>query len=94
MFYKTGILKISQISHKKLLCWSHILVSPDGLQPPTQVLSCEICSIFKNTFCSGKMMNAWFRNCRSILDFMKKEIKDKKSETGRKMLGEQLSSIL
>ena len=40
-----------------------------------------------------KMLNAWLRNCRSILAFMKKEIKDTKEETGRKMLGEQLSSF-
>ena len=37
-----------------------------------------------------KMMNAWLRNCRSILAYMTKEIKDTKRETGRKMLGEQL----
>ena len=40
-----------------------------------------------------KMLNAWLRSCRSILVFMKKEIKDTKTETGRKMLGEQLSSF-
>ena len=42
----------------------------------------------------SKMLNARLRNCRSILAFMKKEIKDTKREreTGRKMLGEQLSS--
>ena len=40
-----------------------------------------------------KMLNAWLRNCRSILAFMKKEIKDTKRETGRKMLAEQLSSF-
>ena len=30
----------------------------------------------------------WLRNCRSILAFMKKEIKDTKRETGRKISGE------
>ena len=40
-----------------------------------------------------KILNAWLRNCRSILAFMKKEIKNTKRETGRKMLGEQLSSF-
>ena len=35
-----------------------------------------------------KMLNAWLRNCISILAFTKKEIKDTKRETGRKMLGE------
>ena len=40
-----------------------------------------------------KMLNAWLRNCRSILTFMKKEIKDTKREAGRKILGEQLSSF-
>ena len=40
-----------------------------------------------------KMLNAWLRNCRSILTFMKKEIKDTKREAGRKMLEEQLSSF-
>ena len=40
-----------------------------------------------------KMLNAWLRNSRSILTFMKKEIKDikRERETGRKMLIEQLS---
>ena len=36
-----------------------------------------------------KMLNAWLRNCRYILAFMKKEIKDTKGEAGRKMLEEQ-----
>ena len=39
------------------------------------------------------MVNTWLRNCRSILALMKKEIKGTKRETGRKMLGEQLSSF-
>ena len=38
-----------------------------------------------------KMLNAWLRNYRSILAFMKKEIKDTKRETIMKTLGEQLS---
>ena len=33
-----------------------------------------------------KMLNAWLKNCRSILAFMKKETKDTKRETRRKML--------
>ena len=40
-----------------------------------------------------KMLNTWLRNCRSILAFMKKEIKDTKRETGRRMFGEQWSSF-
>ena len=40
-----------------------------------------------------KMLNAWLRNCRGNLAFMKTEIKHTKRETGRKMLGEQLSSF-
>ena len=40
-----------------------------------------------------KMPNAWLRNCRSILAFVKKKTKDTKREIGRKMLGEQLSSF-
>ena len=40
-----------------------------------------------------KMPNVWLRYCRSILAFKKKEIKDTKRETGREMLGEQLSSF-
>ena len=36
-----------------------------------------------------KTLNAWLRNCRNILAFMKKEINDTKGETRRKMLGEQ-----
>ena len=35
-----------------------------------------------------KMSNAWLRNSRSILAFMKKKIKDRKRKTRRKMLGE------
>ena len=35
-----------------------------------------------------KMLNAWLRNSRSILAFMRKKIKDRKRETGRTMLGE------
>ena len=31
-----------------------------------------------------KMLNTWLRNCRSILAFMKKEIKDTKRERDRK----------
>ena len=40
-----------------------------------------------------KMLNAWPRDCKSILAFMKKEIKDTKREIGRKLFGEQLSSF-
>ena len=40
-----------------------------------------------------KILRAWLRNCRSILEFMEKEIKDTKRETGRKIPGEQLSSF-
>ena len=40
-----------------------------------------------------KMLNAWLRNRRSNLAFMKKEIKDTNRENERKMLGEQLSSF-
>ena len=38
-------------------------------------------------------MNAWLRNCRNILAFMKKEINDTKRLTGWKMLGEKMSSF-
>ena len=31
-------------------------------------------------------MNAWLRNSRTIIVFIKKEIKDRKRETRRKML--------
>ena len=55
----------------------------------------EVLKVFMKTKENGekiyKMVNAWLRNCRSILAFMKKEIKDTKRETGRQMLGEQLS---
>ena len=50
----------------------------------------EVIKAFMKTKENGeniyKMVNAWLRNCRSILAFMKKEIKDTKRETGRKML--------
>ena len=35
-----------------------------------------------------KILNAWLRNCRSILAFLRKEIKGTKRETGRKIFGE------
>ena len=41
----------------------------------------------------NRMVSTWLRHCRSILAFMKKEIKDTKREIGRKMLGKQLSSF-
>ena len=40
-----------------------------------------------------KMLNTWPRNCRSVLAFIKKEIKYTKRKTRGKMLGEQLSSF-
>ena len=40
-----------------------------------------------------KMLNAWLRNCRSILANIKKEIKDSKREIRRKILGEQMSGF-
>ena len=45
----------------------------------------------KQTSVIYKMITAWLRKYRSILVFMTKEIKDTERETGRKMLGEQLS---
>ena len=57
----------------------------------------EVIKAFMKTKKNGeniyKMLNAWLRNCRSILAFIKKEIKDTKRETGRKMPAEQLSSF-
>ena len=57
----------------------------------------EIIKEFMKTTENGeniyKMPNAWLRNCRSILAFKKKKIRDTKREIGRKMLGEQLSSF-
>ena len=54
----------------------------------------EVFKVFMKTNANGeniyKILNAWLRNCRSILAFMKKEIKDTKREAGRKMVGEQL----
>ena len=40
-----------------------------------------------------KMLNVWLRNWRSILAFMKNEIKFAKRETGSKILGKQFSSF-
>ena len=57
----------------------------------------EVIKAFMKTKENGeviyKMLNACLRNCRSILAYIKKEIKDTKKETGRKMLGEQLGSF-
>ena len=64
-----------------------LLISPNGLhlyskETPTHPVEFSV-----------KMMNACLRNCRSIFTFVKKKIKDTKSETRRKILGEQLSSF-
>ena len=44
----------------------------------------EVIKAFMKTKENGeniyKMLNAWLRNCRSILAFMKKEIKDTKRD--------------
>ena len=54
----------------------------------------EVIKVFMKTKENGenihKILNTWLRNCRSILAFMKTEIKDTKRETGRKMHREQL----
>ena len=39
------------------------------------------------------MLYTWLRNCRGILAFMEKKVKDTKREAGKKMLGKQLSSF-
>ena len=39
----------------------------------------------------SKMMNAWLRNCRSILAFMKKEMKDTEREREREREREENS---
>ena len=57
----------------------------------------EVIKAFMKTKENGKkiykILNAWLKNSRSILAFMKKEIKDTKGETERKILGEQLSNF-
>ena len=45
---------------------------------------------FENIY---KIMNAWLRNCRTILAFMEKDTK-RERETGKKMVEEQLISFL
>ena len=97
MFCKIDILKNFTNFTQKMLCLNHFLINPDSLllyleETPTQVFSCEIWKNFKNINFSGKM-NAWLRNCRSILAFLKREIKDRKRETKKKMHGEQFSSF-
>ena len=61
------------------------------------VASVEVTKAVTNTKGNGKniyeMMNASLKNYRSILAFMRKEIKNTKRKTGTKMLGEQLSSF-
>ena len=61
------------------------------------VASVEVIKAATNTKENGKniyeMMNASLKNYRSILAFMRKEIKNTKRKTGTKMLGEQLSSF-
>ena len=57
----------------------------------------EVIKAFMKTKENGgniyKMLNAWLKNYKSVLAFMKKEIKDTKRETGREMLEEQWSSF-
>ena len=51
----------------------------------------EVIKAFMKTKENGeniyKMMNAWLGDCRSIFAFVKKEIKNAKRETRKKMLG-------
>ena len=57
----------------------------------------EVIKAFMKTKVKGeniyKMLNAWLRNCRSILSFMKKEIKDTKRKTRKKIFAQMLSSF-
>ena len=61
MFLKIGVLKNFANLIGKQQCWSIFLIKLQAWSPatglqrylketPTQVLSCEICEIFKNTF--------------------------------------------
>ena len=49
MFFKTGVLKNFANFTGKQLCWSFFLRKL-LTETPTQLFSCEICNIFKNTF--------------------------------------------
>ena len=60
MFFEKAVLKSFQNFTGKHLCWSLFLISlqDEGLQlyfkkAPAQVLSFEICEIFRNTFFYG-----------------------------------------
>ena len=57
MVFKIGLLKNFAIFTGIHLCWGHFLIKLQVLRPatlfkktPTQVLSCEYCEIFKNSF--------------------------------------------
>ena len=57
MFFKTAAFKNLAIFTGKHLCWSFFLIKSQTWRPaillkksPTQVLSCEYCEIFKNSF--------------------------------------------
>ena len=51
MFFKIGVLKNFANSTGKHLSWSLFLTKFfTDLETPTQMLSCTICKIFKNTF--------------------------------------------
>ena len=43
----------------------------------------EVIKAFMKAKENGEILNAWLRNCRSILDFMKKEIQNAKRERER-----------
>ena len=55
MFFKIVVLKSFRNFTWKHLCWSLFLIKlqfwgPATLETPTQVFSCEISEVFKNTF--------------------------------------------
>ena len=54
MFFQTGVLKTFANFTEKHLCWSRFLKKLQAgsfiKKTPTQVISCEVCKNFKNTF--------------------------------------------
>ena len=71
MFFKIGVLNHFAIFTEKYMCWSLSLIKLHERETLTQVLSCECCEIFKNTFLieylQGLLLSFGFVETRLIL---------------------------
>ena len=71
MFYEKGVLKNFANLTVKHLCWSILLIKLLKLhskETPTQVFSCQICDIFKKTYCEEHPRTTVSKNGRYYVD--------------------------